>query len=505
MAENGKDDHSDAEDDEGHAQGNEATPNQHKGMSLKGKEEWKDVSVPKMALPHSSQQQQRMNERDDASRQRSPLPNGDSSREHRHSKYPGSPTQHHHMARTVSGQWLPGRESSDLAMRHQDQARPGSMERVRQRERVAQYATKAELFFSFFFPFQTRSMSQYSSYPGRHGQVPMNSLHSGGHHDYDALNRLAERPSLRPEPSRYQSLEGSNYGGSSSFQGRMDNLATPHSHSDMQTFSHYCLPVDHGINSDGSIDWTRAAAAAQLQAALQSQQAQLAYLRQQRQQQEHWRELLSAGINGPAGSSSSAFSSDDPSIDSAMKRFNELVSSGQDPSHANGFQWPIGGGGSSRPPGHLGFSPTHTVPSSGGGGGEASGFHSSASFLPSTDSTGSTGREESLLGFPPSNNTNNSDWYTSGESALRSSAMIPPVPSLHRLDSTQSSLPPSRAHSPVFVDQHPRYPGGVGMGGGEKGDMLAGTKRDWSEMEPSATAANHSDLLRAKREKTDVC
>lgn len=59
-------------------------------------------------------------------------------------------------------------------------------------------------------------------------------------------------------------------------------------------YTPYHLPTTQGMNPDGTIDWQRTAAAAQLQAALQAQQAQLAYLRQQKAQQLHWKELVAA-------------------------------------------------------------------------------------------------------------------------------------------------------------------------------------------------------------------
>ncbi|KAJ9103843.1 hypothetical protein QFC21_002305 [Naganishia friedmannii] len=59
-------------------------------------------------------------------------------------------------------------------------------------------------------------------------------------------------------------------------------------------YTSYHLPPAHGVNADGTLDWQRTAAAAQLQAALQAQQAQLAYLRQQKAQQVQWQDLVAA-------------------------------------------------------------------------------------------------------------------------------------------------------------------------------------------------------------------
>jgi hypothetical protein len=59
-------------------------------------------------------------------------------------------------------------------------------------------------------------------------------------------------------------------------------------------YTSYHLPPAHGVNTDGTLDWQRTAAAAQLQAALQAQQAQLAYLRQQKAQQVQWQDLVAA-------------------------------------------------------------------------------------------------------------------------------------------------------------------------------------------------------------------
>lgn len=59
-------------------------------------------------------------------------------------------------------------------------------------------------------------------------------------------------------------------------------------------YTPYHLPTTQGMNPDGTLDWQRTAAAAQLQAALQAQQAQLAYLRQQKAQQLQWKELVAA-------------------------------------------------------------------------------------------------------------------------------------------------------------------------------------------------------------------
>lgn len=59
-------------------------------------------------------------------------------------------------------------------------------------------------------------------------------------------------------------------------------------------YTPYHLPATQGMNQDGTLDWQRTAAAAQLQAALQTQQAQLAYLRQQKAQQMQWKDLVAA-------------------------------------------------------------------------------------------------------------------------------------------------------------------------------------------------------------------
>lgn len=131
-----------------------------------------------------------------------------------------------------------------------------------------------------------------------------------------------------------------------------------------QAYAQYSLPVDHGINADGSIDWNKATAAAQLQAALHAQQAQLAYLQQQRQQQEHWRELLAAtaGGNGslPPGFGTGVGGAQGGALmGDAVQRFNELVAAGHDPVNmSGGFQWPTHAGAGQGQASSLGLS-TH--------------------------------------------------------------------------------------------------------------------------------------------------
>lgn len=69
----------------------------------------------------------------------------------------------------------------------------------------------------------------------------------------------------------------------------------------------------HPSLSGGAIDWEKAAAAAQLQASLHAQQAQLAYLKQQQLQQESW--MRSVGMLGAPSSGN-----EHPSLDPASYR-----------------------------------------------------------------------------------------------------------------------------------------------------------------------------------------
>ncbi|GHJ83928.1 hypothetical protein NliqN6_0330 [Naganishia liquefaciens] len=71
-------------------------------------------------------------------------------------------------------------------------------------------------------------------------------------------------------------------------------FADPSINSGLDFYTPYHLPTAQGMNQDGTLDWQRTAAAAQLQAALQTQQAQLAYLRQQKAQQMQWKDLVAA-------------------------------------------------------------------------------------------------------------------------------------------------------------------------------------------------------------------
>lgn len=110
-------------------------------------------------------------------------------------------------------------------------------------------------------------------------------------------------------------------------------------------YAEYTLPVDNGINADGTIDWQRAAAAAQIQAALHTQQAQLSYMYSQRRQQEHWRELLAASQGGGNANNQYDMSNIGAGVSNAAQRYNALISSnGQDfnPAIQNGgsFEWP---------------------------------------------------------------------------------------------------------------------------------------------------------------------
>lgn len=68
----------------------------------------------------------------------------------------------------------------------------------------------------------------------------------------------------------------------------------PSMNAGLDFYTPYHLPTTQGMNQDGTLDWQRTAAAAQLQAALQTQQAQLAYLRQQKAQQMQWKDLVAA-------------------------------------------------------------------------------------------------------------------------------------------------------------------------------------------------------------------
>ena len=260
--------------------------------------------------------------------------------------------------------------------------------------------------------------------------------------------------SFRSEPSRYNSYDTPAFIENTPSTSHMNSLnnshhnnglgssSSPVSFENNQAYAQYSLPVDSGINSDGSIDWHKASAAAQLQAALHAQQAQLAYLRQQRQQQEHWRELLAASAGGsgsmtglPPGLGGGA------AVGNAVQRFNELVAAGHDPmALSNGFQWPTGGSG-------------------GGGGGGGSGL--GLSTVPGNHPT-----RDHMLDLSVSANP---DWYAEPTS-MRSQAGGVPFSS-HMNEGRPSNHEASRDTSPSSRQPHGMNGDG---GGGGRGDLSDG-------------------------------
>ena len=202
-----------------------------------------------------------------------------------------------------------------------------------------------------------RSFLQAPFYPP-HKQPSMYSLYQqriGSRPDpHDRNDPNPSSSSYRSDGSRYPSFDGpapsfpTTEHNSSHMGGAMTTPSPVHYDAQQQqAYAQYSLPVDHGINPDGSIDWNKATAAAQLQAALHAQQAQLAYLRQQRQQQEHWRDLLAAtaGGHGSLPPGFGAGTGGGAMMGNAVQRFNDLVAAGHDPMNtSNGFQWPTHNG-----------------------------------------------------------------------------------------------------------------------------------------------------------------
>ena len=420
MAESGaKDDASDIDEDELNAAtattthpGGEGS-NAPKGMSLKGKEEWKDVSLPRIGGGGvggggSSSSSAGVDNggkvgpggaRNGGPTRSSPHGNGQKGKTRDHVDYHGtgagtngmSQQQHataNAASRTLTGSWT-GHDGGSGAggyqyerddggsMGHEDHRVSEARDARHRTPRIRKLTVSAvhQSQANFYQP--TKQPSLATLYPRGvrpHDQDrPMNpTLHNDTH-------------SFRSEPSRYNSydtpaftentpsshmnsLHSSN---NNNNNGGLGSSSSPVSFENPQAYAQYSLPVDSGINSDGSIDWHKASAAAQLQAALHAQQAQLAYLRQQRQQQEHWRELLAAsaggngsmsglppGMGGGGGGGGAA-------VGNAVQRFNELVAAGHDPmALSNGFQWPTGGSGGGGPgPGGSGLG-LSTVPGS---------------------------------------------------------------------------------------------------------------------------------------------
>ncbi|KAJ9120091.1 hypothetical protein QFC22_002989 [Naganishia vaughanmartiniae] len=123
-------------------------------------------------------------------------------------------------------------------------------------------------------------------------------------------------------------------------------------------YTSYHLPQEQGVNADGTLDWQRTAAAAQLQAALHAQQAQLAYLRQQKAQQVQWQDLVAAsGMDNAVHQLHSRLTNNHQQqqehggdsrgavgVDYAG-RYTPRGEQNTAPSSAS-FQWPTAGGGS---------------------------------------------------------------------------------------------------------------------------------------------------------------
>ncbi|KAJ9094356.1 hypothetical protein QFC19_007964 [Naganishia cerealis] len=123
---------------------------------------------------------------------------------------------------------------------------------------------------------------QGNTSPTRASMAPHNNGSSGGSESMPYGGSSASRHGLPAENISAGEFASGGGGGSSLHPGGID------------FYTSYHLPPAQGVNSDGTLDWQRTAAAAQLQAALQAQQAQLAYLRQQKAQQVHWNELVAA-------------------------------------------------------------------------------------------------------------------------------------------------------------------------------------------------------------------
>lgn len=115
------------------------------------------------------------------------------------------------------------------------------------------------------------------------------------------------------------SLNGHNHG----YGGALDRS--------MFTDSSAAVAANHGAGGGGPIDWEKAAAAAQLQASLHAQQAQLAYLKQQQLQQESW--MRSVGMLGPSSDNNNNNNNNNdylhhpPSADAALQRDTDFAAS----------------------------------------------------------------------------------------------------------------------------------------------------------------------------------
>jgi hypothetical protein len=112
---------------------------------------------------------------------------------------------------------------------------------------------------------------------------------------------------------------------------------------DIGFYTPYTLPTAQGISEDGTFDWQRSAAAAQLQAAMNTQAAQLAYLRQQKAQQMQWKDLVAAS-----------------GMDYAVNHFNGRM--GQQNHNGPGFDH-----GQYTPQNPMSFQPSVTTDSASGG------------------------------------------------------------------------------------------------------------------------------------------
>jgi hypothetical protein len=302
--------------------------------------------------------------------------------------------------------------------------------------------------------------NQPSSRPEYNGGQSFRSNHPDQVSSFD-------QNSFRSDMSRYNGF-GSNFV-SSQVPSAMTHPAAMENDGG-QNYAQYSLPVDSGINPDGTIDWHRAAAAAQLQAALHAQQAQLAYLRQQRQQQDHWRELLAATTGGSASGHPGMNGGLDNGVGSAVQRFNELVAAGpSDASTSGGFEWPT------HAPAENGLGLSTATPEDVDPG--MTNGHDSARDSSLTHSVGPNG-----------------DWYS--ESAMRSSAMAAPTGprDMRKQRSSISSHDPSVAASQMassdvkIVDQSVH-----------RDENTAWTvKRNWDEVIPGVDDDHDSAFKRAR-------
>lgn len=297
-----------------------------------------------------------------------------------------------------------------------------------------------------FYPPQ-KQPSMYSLYQRRAESRPEPQHDRSNSFTPSSSNDLNPSSSYRQDGPRYPPFESHPPPPaftSETASSHMNQMTTPspvNFDPQQQAYAQYSLPVDHGINPDGSIDWNKATAAAQLQAALHAQQAQLAYLRQQRQQQDHWRELLAATTGGHgSGFGGQGAGGNGAMMGNAVQRFNELVAAGHDPmSMSSGFQWPTSQNGS------------------GGvnGGGPTSGLGLS------------THPGDEVM-------SSNPDWF-SETAAMRTTGIPLSTHPMDGVDGDTRSPNGSRPATPM--SRQPSLSGGVGGGYGEMGENNGGSAK----------------------------